>query len=166
MSGARVVLTLALALATTVACRQTVPLAHGQSSSKALAAAVLAALERRDARELRTLAIDEEEFRDRVWPELPASRPERNLPLSYVWGDLRQKSEDGLARSLASYGGQRRTVVDVTFTGGVTQYQTFVVHRNAVLTVEDSRGARSDVRVFGSAIEQDGLFKAFSYVVD
>ena len=164
--GPRFVFVLALLLAPAVACRSAVSLANGQSSSTALAAAVLAALERRDEPALRALAIDEGEFGSRVWPELPASRPERNLPFSYVWGDLRQKSEVGLARTLASYGGQRRTLVEVTFTGGVTQYPTFLVHRDAVLTVADSSGVRSELRAFGSVIEQDGLFKAFSYVVD
>src|SRR5687767_8103866 len=72
------------------------PLLNASSSSQDLASAVLEALAQRDANRLRALALSEREFRDHVWPELPASRPERNLPFSYVWGDLRQKSEESL----------------------------------------------------------------------
>ncbi len=56
---------------------------------------------------LRDLALNEIEFREQVWPELPAARPERNLPFSYVWGDLRQKSDANLERTLARHGGRR-----------------------------------------------------------
>ncbi len=55
--------------------------AHSQSSSSALASAVLDAIERNDATMLRDLALSEQEFRDHVWPDLPAAQPERNLPI-------------------------------------------------------------------------------------
>ena len=56
---------------------------------------------RRDRARLDALALSEQEFRDHVWPDLPAARPERNLPFSYVWGDLHQKSNISLARDAA-----------------------------------------------------------------
>jgi hypothetical protein len=45
-----------------------------------LAREVLAALVLRDAGRLRALPLSEGEVRKHVWPELPASRPERNVP--------------------------------------------------------------------------------------
>ena len=99
------------------------PLANAQTSATALASAVLTGFERRDIVTLRALAVNEQEFRDHVWPELPSARPERNLPFSYVWGDLRQKSEAALAGTLASREGQHYELIAVRFLGGTTQYQ-------------------------------------------
>ena len=90
----------AVALATGCGGSSAPLLSNTYPSPEALATAVMGAVERRDATALRALALNEQEFRDHVWPELPAARPERNLPFSYVWGDLRQKSEEGLALTL------------------------------------------------------------------
>ena len=140
--------------------------AHSQSSSSTLASAVLDAIERNDATMLRDLAVSEQEFRDHLSPDLPAARPERNLPISYVWGDLRQKSQAGLAGILAKYGGHRYELVGVRFDGASTRYTTSEVHRETVLTVRDESGMQQDLKLFGSSVEQDGRWKVFSYVVD
>lgn len=162
----RLVWFLAIVLGTAGCDSAAPPLEHTQPSQAALTRAILDALERRDVTALRSLALTEQEFRDHVWPELPASRPERNLPLPYVWEDLHQKSEAGLARILQARGGQRYQLIDLTFTGGTSRYRTFQVHRESVATVADTSGARTQVHLFGSAIEQGGRLKVFSYVVD
>jgi hypothetical protein len=97
---------------------------------------------------------------------LPAARPERNLPLSFVWGDLHQKSENQLAVTLAQFGGQRLTLVGVAFTGETTRYRSYAVHRDSRVTVRDATGAERPIRVFGAVIQQRDRFKVFSYVVD
>jgi hypothetical protein len=130
----------------------------------ALASALLDALARQDRAALLELALTETEFRDHVWPELPASRPERNLPFSYVWGDLRQKSAQSLGAVMSREGGKRYELIDIRFTA-VTDYRTYRVHREATFRVRDSDGREDDLRVCGSMIEQDGAWKVFSYVV-
>lgn len=142
------------------------PLPNSHTALEALAAAVLDAVESRDAAALRSLALDEREFREHVWPELPVSRPERNMPFGYVWTDVRTKSEAGLNAVLAAYGGRRYQLDRVRFTGGATQYETFVVHRDSVVDVRDGDGRRETLQLFGSVIEKGGRFKVFSYVVD
>jgi hypothetical protein len=148
-------------------CNRSSPVLTGSAPSpSALAQSVLSALAQGDTAALHTLALSEEEFKEHVWPELPASRPERNLPFSYVWGDLRQKSEAALARTLAAQAGQRYELVGIRFLGDTTQYKTYVVHRRAELTVKDGAGAQTALRVFGSVLEKDGRFKVFSYILD
>jgi hypothetical protein len=142
------------------------PLTGGASSSLDLARAVVEALERADVPTLQALALNEEEFRNHVWPELPAARPERNLPFSFVWGDLHQKSEASLDRIIASVRGRRLDVVDVRSLGATTRYDTYLVHRQTQLTVRDDDGKLQQVRLFGSILEKDGRFKVFSYVTD
>ena len=99
--------------------------------------AVLDAIQRRDITTLRSLALNEQEFREHIWPELPASRPERNLPFSYVWGDLHQKSEAALAQTLARHGGRRYMLVSVRFAGESTRYPSYTVYRG-----DGAQGAR------------------------
>jgi hypothetical protein len=142
------------------------PLANTHSSARDLATAVLGAIERRDMAALREAALSEREFRDHVWPELPAARAERNLPFSYVWGDLHQKSEAALAGTLASHGGQHLELISVDFLGGTTRYETYLVHRHTSMMVRDTSGKELPLQLFGSTLEKDGQFKVFSYVVD
>ncbi len=152
----------ALALA---GCGRVPPLAHTQESAEATVAAVLDALATRDRARLAALALSEQEFKDHVWPDLPASRPERNLPFSYVWGDLHQKSDGSLGQTLRILGGRRLTLVEVRFKGK-TDYPRSTVHREAVAVVRGEDGTVRDVRVCGSLIEQDGRWKVFSYVTN
>ncbi len=154
-----------LALLLLPACSSAPPLAETRSSAQAVALDVLDALERRDRARLAALALGEREFRDHVWPRLPAARPERNLPFSYVWGDLRQKSETTLSLTLARHGGRRYELSDLTF-ADERDYGTYRVHRNATLHVRDAGGDPADLRVLGSMIEQGGEWKVFSYIVD
>jgi hypothetical protein len=150
-----------------VGCSQSSSLlGNAHPSSQALAAAVLDAIARRDVTALRGLALNEQEFREHVWPELPASRPERNLPFSYVWGDLHQKSELALAQILAKHGGRRYVLVSVRFAGDTSRYPSYTVYRETVLKVRDDAGTEADLRVLGSSLEKDDAWKVFSYVVD
>jgi hypothetical protein len=142
------------------------PLSHAHTSPESLARSVLAAIAARDAASLRALALTEQEFRQHVWPDLPASRSERNLPFSYVWGDLRQKSESSLARSISRYGGRSLALVRVEYAGETTRYASFVVHRETALIVRGGDASEHRVRLYGSTLEKDRLFKVFSYVVD
>lgn len=147
------------------ACSRVPPLANTSASPADVARAVLGALSRRDRARLDALAVSEQEFRDHVWPGLPAARPERNLPFSYVWGDLHQKSNVSLARTMDQYGGTHHTLQHVTF-AGTTPYAHYTVHRDASFAVADADGGSQMIRVCGSFLEKDSVWKVFSYVVD
>lgn len=146
-------------------CSSVPPLANVHGTPDALARAVLDALARKDRATLESLALSEQEFRHHVWPELPAARPERNLPFSYVWGDLRQKSSSALTETLARHGGRPYALVRVAF-DRQTDYAGYRVHREATLHVRDSAGQEQALRVCGSFIEKNGDWKVFSFVVD
>jgi hypothetical protein len=154
-----------VALLGAAACNSTPPLTKARQSPEALATAVLDALARSDRVTLETLALNEQEFRDHVWPHLPVARPERNMPFSYIWGDLRQKSRNGLSLTLRQHGGARYELRQVTFQGK-TNYGPYTVHRDAMLHVRDAEGQERELHVCGSMIEEGGRWKVFSYVVD
>ena len=142
------------------------PLHHTFPSPEGLSRAVLTALADNDADTLRALALDEVEFRNAVWPDLPASRPERNVPFDYAWGDLHQKSNNAFRRLVARYGGRRYELVGVRFAGETTQYRSYKVHRETFLDLLDEEGEEVRLALFGSILERDGEFKLFSFVVD
>jgi hypothetical protein len=153
-------------LAVLAACTPAPPLLEPTfDSPEAVARAVLDGFAAGDREALRRLALSEQEFRQRVWPELPSARPERNLPFSYVWGDLKQKSDASLARLFARHQGRRFEFVSVRFDEPKTQYGTYVVHRESVFTVQ-GEGPAEELRLCGSMIEADGRWKVFSFVVD
>jgi hypothetical protein len=141
------------------------PLQHTAATPVALATSVLAAVSAGDRAMLASLALSEQEFRDHIWPALPAARPERNLPFSYVWGDLHQKSETSLRASIAQHRGQTWSLVDVRF-GEATVYDGYTVHRQTVFVVRAADGTTEDLRLCGSMVEQAGRWKVFSYVVN
>jgi hypothetical protein len=141
------------------------PLQHTAGTPVALATSVLAAVSAGDRAALASLALSEQEFRDHIWPALPAARPERNLPFSYVWGDLHQKSEASLRSSLERHRGHTWSLVDVRL-GEATVYDGYTVHRDAVFVVRAADGTTEDLRLCGSMVEQAGRWKVFSYVVN
>ena len=146
-------------------CTPKQPLANTYKSAEALASAVLEAVRAGDRARLDALALSEQEFQDHVWPELPAARPERNLPLSYVWGDLQQKSAAALANTVTRQAVHSYELRGVTFST-TTPYAGYRVHRDAVFRVQDATGTETDIRLCGSMIERDGGWKVFSYVID
>lgn len=141
-------------------------LAATYPSSEALAQAVLDALADGDLAGLEALAINGQEFRDVVWPELPSSRPERGLPVAYAWDDLHQKSSNALRRLVDRRGGRTYTLLAVSYDGETTDYGTFRVHRETRLTVRDEAGNEVDVYFYGSTLVRDTDHKVFSYVID
>jgi hypothetical protein len=161
-SIARLVVAALLAVGTS--CSRPLPNAH--PSDDGLASEVLAALEQRDAARLQQLALNEDEFRDVVWPELPAARPERNLTADYVWRDLHAKSRVGLEALIAEYGGKPLQLVRVEYQGETTQHRSFLVRRDAVVIARNGDGQEQRLRLFGSVVERAGRFKIFSYNVD
>ena len=142
------------------------PLANAHPSPEALAEAVLDALADDDRDRLAALALDGREFRDVVWPELPSSRPERGVPVSYAWADLRQKSSNALRRLVARWGGRRFTLLGVAWDGETTDYGPWLVHRETRLRLLDETGREVEMHLYGSTLVRGDEHKVFSYVVD
>jgi len=141
-------------------------LTHTFESPEEVARAVVRGFGEGNLAALQDLTLTESEFREIVWPKLPASRPERNLPMDYVWKDLAAKSDHHLRARLAEWKDRGFVFVALTFKGGVTDYGTYKVHRNTELRLRDRDGQESSGSLFGSIIEYKGRYKVFSYVVD
>src|SRR5688572_3320786 len=139
--------------------RTLTPLANTFESPQALAQAVLTALERKDLNALRALPLSETEYRDHVWPELPVSRPERNVPFDYAWGQMQQRSAGSLQQTFGRYSDRPLRLVSTRFTGETTQYQSFSVMRESEIVATDETGRDVILRLYGSAMVKDGRYK-------
>ena len=142
------------------------PLSQTYPSLEAVAEAAIAAAVAGDPVGLRALSLTEDEFRVHIWPTLPASRPERNVPFAFVWGTLHQNSEGHLQQSIHALRGQRLSLVRAEIAGETTDYGTVRVQRDTRLVVRDDSGTERSIRLFGSVVEQGGRYKIFSFVVD
>jgi hypothetical protein len=135
-------------------------------TSQAAVQAVADALGSRDLPRLETLAVTESEFRETIWPNLPSSAPDTGMPADYVWSDTNLRSRGALAERLGEYGGTNLTVEAVRFVGPTSDHGAFKVHRMTHVTVRDTQGRTSEIRIVGSMIESANGWKVYSYIVD
>lgn len=142
------------------------PLTNAVDSPDALGRAVLERLAARDTEGLHQLMLTRDEFEAHVWPYLPASRPETNMPMSFVWNRLQQQSQGHLAQVVARHGGQSLTFVSIATTGESSEYGEVRVDRESTMTVRTAAGEVEEVKLFGSIVRQGSRFKVFSYVTD
>lgn len=142
------------------------PVSHTFDSPEALGRAVLEALTAGDVAGLQAMQLSEAEFKTHVWPELPVSRPERNVPFEYAWGQMKQRSDGSLQTTLSRYRGRILAFSSTRFTGETTQYATFAVMRDSEITALDESGRELVLRLYGSAMLKDARYKLYSFVVD
>jgi hypothetical protein len=140
-------------------------LSYASSSVEELVRNAMRAVSAGDKRTLTALRITEAEFREYVWPELPASKVP-NVTVEFAWNQASLNNHAGYERVLQNHQGRLYEFVSIRFLEGVTDYATFRVHNKAILTVRDEAGQTREVRLFGSVLELDGQYKLFSYVAD
>ncbi len=166
LPGALIVAVAMISCSSGATASRPAPLAHTFESPEAVARAVLDRLAAGDVAGLKALALSKDEFRAHAWPELPASRPVRNLPFDYVWAQMKARSDGSLARTARRWGGRRLTFIRTRYTGETTPYATFVVMRGSEVVAADESGRELVLRLFGAALRKDGRYKVFSFVTD
>jgi hypothetical protein len=143
-----------------------VPLSGTFPSIEALAEEILLGIEANDFEALIGLALSKAEYRDYVWPQLPASRPGTNLTVDYTYQGLRTKSFHALRFTLEEHGGRKYELLGVEFAGETTDYNTYRVFRDARVLVRNEEGNEGYLDLFGSVMEYRGQYKLFSFVTD
>lgn len=138
-------------------------LKFSESSIQNLAEEVLEAVESNDPEALLRLRINEREFKKYLWPEFPASDPKMNVPFSFAWENLNQKSEKGARRALSQYGGNRYDFESIYFQEKTETYPSFKLYSKSVLIVKDSEGSLHELQFCGSIVEKNGEYKFLSY---
>lgn len=114
---------------------------------------------------LAALRLSRDEYMDVVWPELPASDPELNVPIEYVWADIEARNRSALVRLAPQFEGLAAELEDVACIGEVEEFKTFRVHTDCWVTIATPSGHRR-VQLFKDVLERGAGFKLFRYYDD
>ena len=139
-------------------------LGKGFESPEALSNAALDALSEGNAEALHALRVTEREYLELLWPEIEKTIPKSNLPGTFHWQMLDSKSAAGARDAIADYGRQELELLEVIPTRGRQDYGTFKLLRKVELRVRrQPDSVEGQIRVFGSVVELDGLYKILSF---
>lgn len=137
----------------------------GVASLDELASTMLAAVSAGDTSAMHTLRLSEAEHNELLWPHLPASRPEFNMSVAFAWGNLQRTSVRDAWRIVNDVGGRDWTFVSLDCRKGRTSYGPATVHGDCWVTAANGPDTQT-FKVFGSAVEWGGSFKAVGILED
>jgi hypothetical protein len=144
-------------------CGDAVFFRNAKESAAALAAAILDALRREDARALRELRVSGGEFTQIIWPEIPQSRPPTNLRPMGAWFFLERYSIAGINEGLLEWGGRDLRLRRISFDIGGVHYPSFHLHHGVRIHVKTPEGDSAVVRFACSFAEHNGKWKVYTY---
>lgn len=140
-------------------------LKNGARSIDELVSRYLEAVADRDTAAMHALRLSEYEHNEILWPELPASRPEFNMPITFAWENLNLHSHRDANRVLADFSDRHIEIERVDCRKGVTEYPTLKVHGDCWIIGRDGRtGIREEFKLFGSIVESEGRYKIIGIV--
>lgn len=160
-------LVIAVALAGSLGCGETTKpesqLTNAQGSPEEVCQAALDALAANDPLALDALRLSRFEHDSILVPEMPIGRDSTGRKdLELAWYMLDQRCTKGVRRAIADYGGQRYELISVRFTRPAERHGPLTVHRGTEVWVRDANGDELILGIFGSILQQDGLFKLVS----
>lgn len=118
-----------------------------------------------DTARMERLRLSEREHNQRVWPALPAARPEIGMPVDFVWQSLQMRNHWDRARLLERFRGSAARLREVRC-ASVSDFKDFRIHSDCVLHLREPSGMERSVRIFKDALELQGEWKLFRYQVD
>lgn len=108
------------------------------------------------------LRLSREEYMEVVWPELPASNPDLNVPIEYVWADIETRDRSALIRLAPQFEGLPTELEDVACRGDVQEFETFRVHTDCWVTLRTPSGEQR-IQLFKDVVERGAGYKLFRY---
>jgi hypothetical protein len=124
---------------------------------------ILAALEQKDEQALAKLSISEDEYRRYIWPAVSAGNPAARLDRFYQM--YRQGSATGLAAAMKQLGGRKLQLVNITPGAPIRQTRAYRLLAGPAVSVRDSNGQETTVRLPGAVLEHEGTSKVSTYFV-
>ena len=126
---------------------------------------VLEGLAAGDHASLAALRLSRDEYVEVVWPELPASDPDLNVPIEYVWADIEARNRSALIRLAPQFEGLAAELGEVVCTGGVREFETFRVHTDCWVVLRTPSGEHR-IQLFKDVVERGAGYKLFRYYDD
>ena len=126
---------------------------------------VLEGLAAGDHASLSALRLSRDEYVEVVWPELPASDPDLNVPIEYVWADIEARDRRALIRLAPQFEGLAAELEEVTCAGEVEEFETFRVHTDCWVVLRTPPG-KHRIQLFKEVVERGAGYKLFRYYDD
>lgn len=142
---------------------QKLALSGAASSLDDLLRTVERALADSDTARLFDLMIGEREYREIVYPSLPAAHPPINASFEAIWATHFPGAYRGLRRVLARHGGRDVRILAVRFEAPDQDFVNFTLHETSRVDIVFDGVREDDRRLFGSVIHAGGLWKVLSY---
>jgi hypothetical protein len=141
-------------------------LAQSPSSPSELMQQVFDALERRDERALKALAITKSDFKKFIWPSLSHTVVGKlGVKADALYAISVKESDIGLALALKEYGGQKYKVIQLAALSAEppTRRRRLRAFAGPTVTVSDEMGRVRIVHVTGGIVEFGGVYKVSTY---
>jgi len=136
------------------------------ASREEVAREFVAAVATRDTNRLARLLLTPAEYAWLYYPENPLSRAPYELPAGLAWFELHTNSSAGLRRVLAEYGGQSMTFRRLVCAERVVEHGANRLWNRCVVGISTANNATADVRMFGTILEREGVFKLLTAAND
>jgi hypothetical protein len=140
-----------------------VRLEGGAASLEELLRTVERALAESDTARLFDLMVSEREYREVVYPELPASQPPIGASFESIWVTHFPDAYRGLLHGLRDYGGRDVRILEVRFDLPDQDFGRFILHETSRVDIEVEGRREDDRRLFGSVIHAGDQWKVLSY---
>jgi hypothetical protein len=127
---------------------------------------ILNRIEKGDVHHCWELHVRAQEYKDFIWPEVPASNPRNNIPVDFAWGMHGQKSWNSLFTTLREYNGKNLKFSRVNYDKENFEYESFRVIPVRFIYARDESGKEHELQLLGSILVRDGKYKVFSFKTD
>ena len=138
-------------------------LAGGQKSRDTLVVSFLRALKAQDTLALASMAVTRAEFAYLYYPTTPQGFPPYDVEPGLMWHLLLERSNRGLRRSLAAYGGSELRLLSYDCGKEMSREGDNTVVGPCILQVRDKQGKTTSLRLFSQILERNGRYKFLSY---
>ncbi len=127
---------------------------------------VVHALELKDERTLKNLAITKSECKRFVWPTLSRTLPKLGINADAFYSMSVKESEIGLASTVRALGGRKLEVLEVaelTPERHPTRRKRFRAFSGPAVTIRDESGQQRTLHLVGGIMEFGGVYKVSTY---
>lgn len=138
-------------------------LTGGLPSAEGLTRALLRALETQDTATVQRLVLSPSEFAWLYYPHTRFTRPPYELGPELLWLQLGMASEKGAVRLIRRYGGTPLRFESLTCPDSATGEGPNRVLTGCRVRFAAADSAARELRLFGSLLQRDGLYKFVSY---
>lgn len=124
--------------------------------------AVLKAVEHNQPEELNMLRVDQNEYRDVIWPRIPQTELV-NIDVATAWSWVERDSYKAIGRMLSDLGGSELTLKKTIVSKETRAFPQIRVIYGVLMVVVDADGNEGTLKFMNVVGEVDGYYRVIAY---